>query len=319
MPDPTISLAPNRFLPLDVAIVAGGTVDGRVVQEVGGRRSGVGGVRLTLRELAGGGRRPLTTFGDGDFSEIALRPGEYEVAVDPAVLHRLGATADPVRFTVHAIPDGDRVTGVELLLVPAAAPATLAASADSLTESVFAAAPVLPDTMTATLAPRPALGGVDGKGSGTPHVRPAVPRVLPTLQTRETRELAQTGSAAVTRILFDMSSALIRRESERPLHALGALLLANPTMQLVIEGHTDSAGTAAYNQTLSERRARAVRWYLHTNYGISYGRMTAIGFGAQVPVADNGSAVGRRLNRRVQFLDAGDVVGGGTLRQALRD
>jgi hypothetical protein len=138
----TISLAPNRFLPYDVAVVAGGTVDGRVVvvqdgAAVAGAGSGVGGVRLTLRELSAGGALPgrtVTTFSDGEFSEMALRPGDYEAAVDPAVLRRLGATAEPVRFTVRSLPDGDRVTGVELRLVPVPAEATAAtaAAADSV-------------------------------------------------------------------------------------------------------------------------------------------------------------------------------------------
>ncbi|HKG94823.1 MAG TPA: OmpA family protein [Gemmatimonadaceae bacterium] len=308
----SISLAPNRFLPYEVAIVAGGTVEGRVVQEVGGRRSGVGGVRLTLREVGGAdadrGRRPLTTFSDGDFTDMPLRPGEYEAAVDQSVLRQLGATAAPVRFTVRAVPDGDRVTGVELLLVPNAPPPPPPPPAAEVDTTYIIPPPAVGDTLTSLAPPAPRdLGGVDGKGSGTRRGRPAAARVLPTTQTSETRELVATGSSAVTRVLFDANSALLRRESEPVLRALGALMLANSTMHLVIEGHTDSVGPAARNLAFSERRARSVRWYLHTNFGIPWERMTPRGFGEEIPVADNGTAAGRRLNRRVQCVDVGDA------------
>ena len=165
----TISLAPNRFVPYDIALVAGGTVDGRVVvvQDTGaaaGGGRGVGGVRLTLRELGAAAAaaagaalsgRTVTTFSDGEFSEMALRPGDYEAAVDPAVLRRLGATARPVRFTVRSLPDGDRVTGVELRLVPVAAEAPAVTAADST-------APAIVDsTAAAPAAAAPAAAAAD--------------------------------------------------------------------------------------------------------------------------------------------------------------
>ena len=68
---------------------------------------------------------------------------------------------------------------------------------------------------------------------------------------------------------------------------------------LELEGHTDSIGTELYNLDLSERRANAVRDMLIEDFGIEPGRVTAQGFGEQLPVADNETEEGREANRRV--------------------
>ena len=91
--------------------------------------------------------------------------------------------------------------------------------------------------------------------------------------------------AAQTR-LNDVANALSRQE---------------PTAQIVVEGHTDSQGTAGYNQDLSQRRAQAVRDYLVAR-GIASDRVTAQGFGFTRPIADNQSAEGRANNRRVEIV-----------------
>jgi outer membrane protein OmpA-like peptidoglycan-associated protein len=70
---------------------------------------------------------------------------------------------------------------------------------------------------------------------------------------------------------------------------------------MVVEGHTDSQGPAAYNQELSQRRAQVVRDYLVTR-GIASDRITAQGFGPTRSIADNASAEGRANNRRVEIV-----------------
>lgn len=73
------------------------------------------------------------------------------------------------------------------------------------------------------------------------------------------------------------------------------------TVQIEISGHTDSRGAAAYNQNLSEARANSVRDYMINSAGISASRITAIGAGETQPIADNNTAEGRALNRRISF------------------
>ena len=75
----------------------------------------------------------------------------------------------------------------------------------------------------------------------------------------------------------------------------------NPQIELVeVQGHTDTTGSAAINRTLSKGRAESVRKYL-VGKGVAKGRLTAKGYGPDVPIADNATPEGREQNRRVEF------------------
>jgi outer membrane protein OmpA-like peptidoglycan-associated protein len=80
-----------------------------------------------------------------------------------------------------------------------------------------------------------------------------------------------------------------------------ALSEQDPSTKIVIEGHTDSQGSASFNQDLSQRRASSVRDYL-VSHGLAADRVTAQGFGAGRPIADNTSPEGRANNRRVEIV-----------------
>jgi len=80
-----------------------------------------------------------------------------------------------------------------------------------------------------------------------------------------------------------------------------ALIKQDPDSKIVVEGYTDSQGTAGHNQELSQRRAQAVRDYLVTR-GIAADRVSSQGYGLARPVADNSSAEGRANNRRVEIV-----------------
>jgi len=75
-----------------------------------------------------------------------------------------------------------------------------------------------------------------------------------------------------------------------------------PNLKLRVEGHTDSTGSADLNQTLSQKRADAVRNYLTSNGGIPGDQVVAAGFGKTRPIASNDTAEGRAQNRRVEFV-----------------
>jgi outer membrane protein OmpA-like peptidoglycan-associated protein len=79
-------------------------------------------------------------------------------------------------------------------------------------------------------------------------------------------------------------------------------------LKLEIDGYTDSIGTDEYNQTLSDKRAEAVRDYL-VGSGVNMNSVAAHGLGKADPVADNSTAQGRQLNRRVEMIVSGDVIG----------
>lgn len=102
-------------------------------------------------------------------------------------------------------------------------------------------------------------------------------------------------------IHFEFDKANIRPQSYPILDDVVSIIKSNPGIKQVrIEGHTDSIGSDAYNQKLSERRANSVKQYL-INKGISAGILDAVGYGESRPVASNETAEGRAKNRRVEF------------------
>jgi outer membrane protein OmpA-like peptidoglycan-associated protein len=115
------------------------------------------------------------------------------------------------------------------------------------------------------------------------------------------KDLAATGRARLYGILFDTDSARVRGESLPTLDEVVRLLDAEAAWKLTIEGHTDSTGTLAHNQTLSEQRASSVRAYL-VSKGVAAERLSSVGFGQSKPVADNATELGRAQNRRVELV-----------------
>ena len=81
---------------------------------------------------------------------------------------------------------------------------------------------------------------------------------------------------------------------------VSGILLGTPGIQIAIEGHTDSVGTDAYNQALSEKRAQSVLDYF-AGQNVNPLRLEAYGKGETAPRADNGTEAGRQLNRRVEL------------------
>ncbi len=117
------------------------------------------------------------------------------------------------------------------------------------------------------------------------------------------KAIAQTGSAAVYGIHFDSDSAKLRPDSTPALEAVLGLIHNHPTSNWMIAGHTDNQGNSAHNQTLSQSRAVAVIAWLKAR-GADPSRLAPQGFGATRPVADNATANGRALNRRVEIASA---------------
>lgn len=103
-------------------------------------------------------------------------------------------------------------------------------------------------------------------------------------------------------IQFDSNKAEIKSQYHGRLKEVADFMTTYPGTTAVIEGHTDSVGSAAYNQQLSQRRAQSVRDYLIQNFDISPDRLTAKGFGEERPVASNNTADGRSKNRRIQAV-----------------
>jgi outer membrane protein OmpA-like peptidoglycan-associated protein len=107
---------------------------------------------------------------------------------------------------------------------------------------------------------------------------------------------------ALTGVLFDFDKATLKPESDAVLQQVAALMSRNGVLRLEVQGHTDSVGSDAYNQPLSEARARSVVVWL-TQHGVAANRLTARGYGKARPIASNDNDAGRAQNRRVEIAD----------------
>ena len=110
----------------------------------------------------------------------------------------------------------------------------------------------------------------------------------------------QFGCWVLDRVLFDFDKYNIKPQFYGFLDEAAMVFEKNPGLRVMIEGHTDNIGTAAYNMKLSLKRADAVRDYL-VRKGVAIDRLSTVGYGFTRPIATNATEEGRALNRRVQL------------------
>lgn len=163
------------------------------------------------------------------------------------------------------------------------------------------------------------LGNNRGKGNGTRGaviggtVGAATGAIVGAMIDKNERELRQIEGVDVTRVgndelkvtvrnevLFAFDSAGLRSASRSSLQEMADVFQRYPDTTIVVEGHTDSTGSAAYNNRLSQRRANTVENYLQ-DLGVRGSRIEAVGSGESQPRASNGTSSGRQLNRRVEI------------------
>jgi outer membrane protein OmpA-like peptidoglycan-associated protein len=102
------------------------------------------------------------------------------------------------------------------------------------------------------------------------------------------------------RIAFETDSATLERESTLMLDELAAIASRCPDTRIQVAGHTDARGSDEFNLWLSQARAESVTSYLASK-GVDATRLSAIGYGASQPIADNVTAAGLARNRRIEF------------------
>jgi outer membrane protein OmpA-like peptidoglycan-associated protein len=124
----------------------------------------------------------------------------------------------------------------------------------------------------------------------------------------ETRDTARGLVVNMSDVLFDSGKFTLRPLAREKLAKISGIVLAYPSLKLAVEGNTDSVGTEAFNQELSEQRAAGVRSYL-TQQGVPESSTTATGFGKNRPIASNDTSQGRQQNRRVELVVSGEVIG----------
>jgi outer membrane protein OmpA-like peptidoglycan-associated protein len=137
--------------------------------------------------------------------------------------------------------------------------------------------------------------------------------IIGAMMDKQERELRQIEGVDVTRVdedelkvtvkndvLFDFNSASLRSTSRSALREMSDVFEKYPNTTIVVAGHTDSVGSASYNERLSERRASNVAGYLE-DLGVRGSRLDAVGYGESRPKATNSTSSGRQANRRVEL------------------
>ncbi len=114
--------------------------------------------------------------------------------------------------------------------------------------------------------------------------------------------LARSCHVALYGVLFDFNKSTLQPASDGVLGQVAGMLATDKALKLEVQGHTDNVGNDAYNQTLSEARAKSVMAWL-SQHGVAADRLTAKGYGKTKPAADNGNDEGRARNRRVEIAD----------------
>ena len=136
-------------------------------------------------------------------------------------------------------------------------------------------------------------------------------RLLQQLNTiLETKDTARGLISNMGDVLFETGKYELKPTARERLAKVSGILLAYPTLNVAVEGYTDSVGSDDFNQKLSEQRAETVRSYF-VEAGVADAAVTARGFGKAQPVASNDTAEGRQKNRRVELVVSGEAIGTG--------
>lgn len=147
--------------------------------------------------------------------------------------------------------------------------------------------------------PAPVIVDGDDDGDGVPNSRDKCPNTLRGARV-DANGCVIEQTMTIRDITFEFNSARLTANAQHLMENVVSFLRSDPSVRLNIAGHTDSIGGVSKNLTLSRARAKEVRDYL-IGYGIDGSRLHSEGFGKSRPIATNATAVGRELNRRVEF------------------
>lgn len=138
---------------------------------------------------------------------------------------------------------------------------------------------------------------LDSDGDGVPDYQDQCPD---TPAGAEVNALGCAADLVLKDVNFEFDSATLTSEAENILDDVAAKLSSNESVDVRLEGYTDSVGSASYNKDLSQRRADSVKEYL-VSKGVNADSITTYGYGEQNPIATNETAEGRAENRRVEL------------------
>lgn len=243
---------------------------------------------------------------DGSFAFGELEPGIYKLDA---------AATDYEPYTVDLLVKAGEVTPISVALVPVPTEGILVLNIMDIESKE----PMVAQVTIGSMAPELADGKLEKTlraGSYTIKAVPEAENYLPyerdiTIEPGMTLELEvalvkKEFKIVLPQVYFETAKAEIKPESypilDDAAKTIHTVLSGNPDITIEVQGHTDSRGSDAYNQNLSQERADAVKDYLVIKHGITSARLVARGYGESQPIASNNTVQGMAKNRRVEFL-----------------
>lgn len=236
------------------------------------------------------GRAAVLLFSDGELTDEVGRDLDGQVALDAA--EGIAEVYDG-ELCIHTVQTGPSASGAALLERLSRVTGCGSFRPAERIDNVASLHQFERDVFIGAL-PAVAAAPGDADGDGVIDSRDACPG------TPAGAHVDVRGCWQARNLLFDTDSAAIDGEGEESLDEVVELLRENPGLRVSVDGYTDARGADAYNEKLSERRARAARDYL-VQQGIAADRLEARGLGESNPVAPNDGPEGWRLNRRTEL------------------
>ena len=227
----------------------------------------------------------------GNIAVILLSDGhQYDISPVPAIETLKATYGDKLCVYTVWVGNEEQQAGQAVLQQLA----DVSGCGFSTTASAVASNNGMADFVTKVFFSQHALAEGDADGDGVLDSKDKCPN------TPKGAIVDKDGCWAFHGVLFDYDKASIKAGFENVFDNAIKVLKLNPGLTVEIQGHTDSRGSDAYNQTLSENRALSVKQLL-VNNGIAASRLTTKGFGESNPVASNDTDTGRAHNRRVVY------------------
>ncbi len=246
---------------------------------------------------AGSGRAAIVLISDGRATDYGghARADDRTIAAARAI-----ATGRSGETCFHMVQSGESAEGESLLRQIAgvtdcgsfrnASTLTTAATLQQFSRDVY-----LSESSPPRATPVAAVIEADSDGDGVVDSMDACPN------TPKEARVDSRGCWSLHGLQFSVNGAEIEIDSSAQFREDLAVLKANPSLRIRVDGHTHSDGSAAYNEGLSTRRAASVRDYLVNTEGLEADRFEIKGFGEAKPVVPNDSAANKRQNRRVEL------------------
>jgi outer membrane protein OmpA-like peptidoglycan-associated protein len=273
--------------------------------QVANAESRIAGEMLRAREAITAAQAAVESQGGKDYlngvSHIALRAAQTAEAVDERNASRTAADSlEKARLVrLSMLTDAQRAQLAEQKKLSAAEIAALQQQNQAVSQQADSLRLKADSLRRANEAANEALNAALGQ------LRTLVVEIT------NLKETSRGLVISLSDILFDVDKATLKPGAEQNLRRIAAILKQYPDKQIVVEGHTDSDGSDAYNMKLSEDRAASVRSSLIAG-GVAESLISSRGFGESQPVATNDTREGKQQNRRVEVI----VLGAGTVADA---